>query len=271
MLFDQPVKSVPWRDGGLDLDALRAAAGPRPLAYVCPDFHNPTGWTLSEADRSSLAAWARENDGAVLDDAIFRDMRFEGTEPPSLYGLLPPGRRFLAGSVSKSFMTGLRVGYLVADAPVIGELLLTKRYLDLGCPTVSQAIAASFLVDGYEEHLERMRRRYRERRDAALAALERHMPDGTTWTRPEGGFQLWVTLPEGVSAVELFLRGVERGVAVSPGPAHDVDGRYASSFRLGFAAASPDHVRRGVQRLAEVVRTLLSRGPRDHAGPGLAV
>jgi DNA-binding transcriptional MocR family regulator len=206
---------------------------------------------MTSAARHALAAWAHERDATVVEDRIFRDLRFEGTAPPPLYGLLAPGRRFLVGSVSKSFMTGLRVGFLVADRPVVDELLPYKRSMDLGGPSLVQAVAATFLDDGYAKHLERLRPRYRGRRDAAIAALEGALPAGARFTRPEGGFQLWITLPDGLSAIEVFLRGIERGVAVSPGPAYDVDGRYASCLRLGYGNAPEPEVREGVRRLVD--------------------
>ena len=214
MLFGHGVHSVPWERGAPDLDLLKSASsGRRPLFYVCPDFNNPTGQTLDAASRHSLAEWARAGDGVVVDDSIFREMRFEGDEPPALYPMLPAGRRFLVGSISKSFMTGLRAGFLVADRAIISELLPYKRYMDLGSPTIVQAIAAAFLRGGYAKHLDKMRTYYRARRDAAVKALEEFMPDGVTWTRPQGGFQMWVTMPRGMSSVQLYLLAIERGAA----------------------------------------------------------
>jgi GntR family transcriptional regulator/MocR family aminotransferase len=267
-LFGHDVQSVPWADGAFDVAALRASAGGRRgVAYVCPDFHNPTGWTMPVDARRALAAWAREEDGAVVDDEIFRPMRFEGEAPQSLYSLLPAGRRFLAGSVSKSFMTGLRVGFLVADAPVVADLLTPRRHMDLGSPALVQAIAAAFLDDGYEEHVARMREANRARRDAALTALEEAMPKGVRWTRPEGGFQMWVTLPDGASSIDVFLEGVDRGVAIAPGPVSDTGSRWTSSFRLGYGHGTPQDVREGVRRLAGAVEAVLSRrGASSHAG-----
>jgi len=260
MLLGNTVSSIPWSSGGLDLDALRASSARRPLLYLCPDFQNPTGLTLRTDERLAVAQWAKERDAAVLEDAIFRDLRFEGDAPPLLYGMLPPGRRFLLGSVSKSFMTGLRVGFVAADGPVVESLLATRRLLDLGGAEFVHAMAAQFLADGYDRHVEKMRATYRARRDASIEALEKTMPPGTTWTRPEGGFQLWVTLPDGLSSIELFLRGIERGVAIKPGPSHDVDGRYTSSFRLGYALATPDEIKTGVARLADATKSLSPRG-----------
>lgn len=262
-LFGNPVASVPWGDDGLDLEALEAVPGRRPVLYVCPDFHNPTGLSMGLPARRAVARWAVERDALVVEDVVFRDLRFEGEPLPLLYGMLPPGRRVLIGSVSKSFMTGLRVGFLAADAPLVADLLPFKRTMDLGGPTFVHAMAAAFLADGYDEHLARMRRRYRERRDAALAALEASMPAGTRWTRPQGGFQLWIALPEGLSAVEVFLRGIERGVATRPGPAHDIDGRYGDHLRLGYGSEDPAAIAAGVARLADATTSLLRRGAGD--------
>lgn len=272
MLFGHAVRGIPWTDGAPDLERLdAAAAGRRAIFYVCPDFHNPTGQTMNAAARHALAAWARRRDAAVIDDGIFREMRFEGDEPPSLYSLLPPGRRILVGSISKSFMTGLRVGFLVADRTIVAELLPYKRYMDLGGPAIVQAIAAAFLRDGYAKHLEKMRAYYRARRDAVIEALEKHMPDGVTWTRPQGGFQMWVTLPRGISSIQLFLQALERGVSIVPGPAHDIDGRYLNSFRLGYGHGTLEEIRTGVKRLAEIVGGLVARGAEESQTSGLGI
>jgi len=251
LIVGNRVESVAW--SGPRLDLARAPRG-RSLLYVCPDHHNPTGQSMSAAGRQELAAFAARNDCVAVVDEIFRDLRFRGDAPPSLYDLLPAGRRVRVGSISKSFMTGLRVGYLAADRALVSDLLPYKRYLDLGGPALTQAIAAAFLADGYDAHLRRVRAIYRERADAAVAALEREMPEGVTFTRPEGGFLLWAALPAGASAIQLYLRALERGVAVSPGPAHDIDGRYANCFRISTGHASPDALRKAIAKLGAVVK-----------------
>src|SRR5205085_1179513 len=116
-----------------------------------------------------------------------------------------------------------------------------------------------------------MRRRYRERRDAAVAALESRLPPACSFTRPQGGFQLWVTLPPGVSSLETFLRAVQAGVAVGPGPAHDVDGRYAGALRLGYGREDPPRIREGIRRLGDVVRVLAAGAGAQARGPGITV
>jgi DNA-binding transcriptional MocR family regulator len=260
MLHCETVLTVPRDRDGLTLEQLdRLATGKRVVLYVCPDFQNPTGETMSLSQRRDLADWVKRNDALVVDDEIFRDLRFEGESPPSLYSMLPPGRRILVSSISKSFMTGLRCGFLAADRAIANELLVFKRYLDLGGPSLTQAIAAAFLNHGYEEHLGKMHALYKLRRDAALAALEKNMAKTVSWTSPEGGFQLWVTMPPATSSIQLFLQGIEHDVAIVPGPAYDVDGRYLNSFRLGYGACTPEEIRTGVGRLARIIDGLAAR------------
>ncbi len=274
MMFGHAVQSVAWDsdNGTPSLEALRAlTSGRRVLFYLCPDFHNPTGQSLSTPARHDLAGWARQNDALVIVDEIFREMRFEGDEPPSLYSLLPPGRRVMVGSISKTFMPGLRVGFLVADRALASELVPYKRYMDVGGPSLTQAIAAEFLRHGYDQHLEMIRAIYRDRRNAALSALKEFMPEGVTWTRPQGGFQLWVTLARPVSSIQLFLSGIEHGVSINPGPAHDIDGRYLNCFRLGYGRCTPDEIRTGIKRLAEIVTRLFARGAEESSASGLGI
>lgn len=274
MSYGETVQSVTRQTGtsALNLDQLSAAStGRRIVLYVCPDFQNPTGETMTAHHRRDLAEWARRNDALVIVDEIFRDMRFEGDEPPSLYTMLPPGRRILVSSISKSFMTGLRCGFLAADRPMVSELLVFKRYLDLGGPSLTQAIAAAFLRKGYDPHLQKIRANYKVRRDAAVAALERHMPKGVSWTRPEGGFQLWVTMPPAISSIQLFLQALEQSVSIVPGPAHDVDGRFLNCFRLGYGHCFPEEIRTGIARLARVIEGLAARGTEQGLPAGLGI
>lgn len=271
MLYSETVLTVPRDSAGLNLDQLSAlAAGKRIVLYVCPDFQNPTGETMSATRRHQLAEWVKRNDALVIDDEIFRDLRFEGAEPPSLYSMLPPGRRILVSSISKSFMTGLRCGFLASDRAIVNELLVFKRYLDLGAPSLTQAIWSAFLHDGYDKHLDKMRANYRLRREVALGALEKDMPKTVSWTRPEGGFQLWVTMPAGTSSIQLFLQGIEQDVAIVPGPAHDIDGRFLSSFRLGYGACAPEEIRTGIYRLAHIIEGLAAR-PEQAARSGFGI
>ena len=236
----------------------------RAILYLCPDFHNPTGQTLDTTGRRAIADWAQRHDGVVISDEVFRDLRFTGEAPPSLYSMLPPGKRVLIGSLSKTFLSGLRAGYLIADPSILRELLAFRRYMDLGSPTLTQAVAAAFLQDGYDSHLERTRKFYRVRRDAVLGALQA-LPKGCSWTKPEGGFNLWVTLPRDLSSIQLYMLALERGVAFSPGPAHDMDGRFANCFRLSYGHLTPEQLKEAVGRLVEAVNLLMKQGRSETA------
>ena len=146
-----------------------------------------------------------------------------------------------------------------------------KRTFDLGSPTLSQATAARLLRDHYEKHLANINPRYRARRDAIVAAMEEHFPDGVTFTRPEGGFQLWVTMPPGHSAVTVYLRALSVGVQISPGPAHDIDGRYPNGFRIGYSEVTRDEIERGIPRLASVLREVIEQGPDEPTATGIGL
>ncbi len=251
------IASVRWAGEQL---ALAPAPGPG-LLYCCPDFNNPTGRCLTPAARTAVARAADRDDLMVLVDDIFRDLRFAGAEPPSLSTYLPPAHRILVGSFSKSLMPGLRVGFIAAAPALVEELASIKQYVDLGGPPLMQAITAAFLDKSHEAHLERVRAYYAERCHATCDALDRHMPDGVRFTRPEGGFHLWVELPEDYSCVPVYLEALEHGVAVAPGPMHDVDGGYRNCFRISYGHATPQELDRAVATIARITRSVLSRRP----------
>ncbi len=266
------LETIPWDGPQLRPDRLVRAVRARPsVVYCCPEFHNPTGQCLSADGRAALVETATRWDAVVVVDDIFRDLRFAGKETPSLYAQLPPARRMLVGSFSKTFMPGLRIGFLAADRPLIEDLALIRRWMDLGGSPMTQAIMADLLENTYPGHLETMRAHYRQRRDAARDALRSSMPDGVTFTVPDGGFSLWVQLPSGSSAIQVYLRALEQGVTIYPGPAHDIDGRYLNCFRLCYGWPSPDEIRRGVEILGRIVRETLKRGPVDATATGAGV
>ncbi len=248
----------------------RLVEGQASTFYCCPEFQNPTGLSLPDDDRAAIAELARREDLVVVVDDLFRDMRFAGEERESFYDHLPPNRRLLVGSFSKSFMPGLRAGFLVADESLLESFHELKRYFNLGSPPLTQALMARFLDDGgYARHLKRMRTQNKKRRDAAVAAMERHFPDGVSFTRPDGGFQLWVTMPVGYSSIGVYLRALERGVLIHPGPGHDIDGRYQNCFRIGYGVADVEQIERGIAILGAVLTETLAESPEAPNATGL--
>lgn len=253
------------------LDRLnRFADGTPSMLYLCPELHNPMGTDLSPERRRALVDWAREQNAILVADEIFHDLRLDGPAPPSLIAELGEGQTILVGSVSKSFMGGLRVGWLISSPDRVRSIALLKRAMDLGCPTLMQGVVLSLLRSGeYDTHLANARDYYRVRREAALRALKRHMPDGVTWTTPRGGFNMWVELPAGYSSIALFLMAIDRGVAFIPGPYMDIDHRFVNAFRLSYSEVDVAQIQEGIELLADAVRELLQSPHNDLGLSGL--
>jgi DNA-binding transcriptional MocR family regulator len=259
---------VPMREDGLDLAALERTLE-RPevkLLYAIPTFHNPTGVTTSLAHRRELLAIAARCGKPVLEDAYEMDLRLTGRPVPPLAALDPAGLVVHLFSFSKSLFPGARVGAISARGRVVDALLALKQATDLSDSMLLQAALAEFVADGsYDRHLRKLRRVLCRRRDALLDALERAMPDGVRWTLPEGGYQVWVELPEGFDTGELLADAVGAGVLFAPGFQFNHDGRASRCLRLTFAMADAEPLRRGVRILAQVVRDRLASGPRRAA------
>jgi len=262
--YDRPLKilaahgvettPIAMDDEGLDLDALAQTlrSGRKPaFLYTIPTFQNPSGRTLSTERRHRLAELAREQQLLVLEDDPYGLVRFDGEAPPTLFELEGGTHVAYSSSFSKTIAPGLRVGYFVLPAGLEQELeaLATSTYIT---PVlIGQATVFEFLRRGnFEPNLERVRALLRARRDAMLEALESELPDAR-WSRPQGGYFVWVELPEGADAGALLERATASGVTFVPGA--DFGGA-PNTARLAFSFVSPDEIREGVRRLAALVR-----------------
>jgi len=256
---------VPMRDDGLDLAALERTLE-RPevkLLYTIPTFHNPMGTTTSLAHRRRLLAIAERCGKPVIEDAFESDLRFDGRGVPTLAALDRSGHVIHLYSFSKSLFPGARVGAILARGRLVDGLLALKQATDLSDSIPLQAALAAFVDGGhYDRHLGRLRKTLRARRDAVLASLEVEMPGGTTWTTPQGGFQVWVALPEGIDTSDLLADAVGAGVLFAPGSQFHHDGRSSRALRLSIALADEAALRRGVAALARVVRARMGDAPR---------
>jgi DNA-binding transcriptional MocR family regulator len=258
------------REGPIPDRLNRFNDGTPSVFYLCSELHNPMGTDISPERRAKLVDWAGEQNVDLISDEIFHDLRFEGPAPTSLLAEARHGDHFVIGSLSKSFMVGLRIGWLITNPEKARSLISLKRAMDLGCPPLMQGIALSLLRTGeYDAHLEKAREHYRLRRDTAIEAFARNMPDGVTWTLPLGGFHMWVELPPGYSSIVLFLHAIERGVSFWPGPMQDVDHRYINGFRFSYGSVSPEQIQEGVELLSDAVKELLKEPPSDHGLGGL--
>jgi 2-aminoadipate transaminase len=243
-------------DDGLDVEELErdwGRAGRPALLYTIPTFQNPTGVTLSEERRRRLAAFVREQRLPVLEDDPYGLVRFEGERLPSLFELEGGERVLYCSSFSKTVAPGLRVGYAIVPAALASELepLVASTYITPAL--VAQATLHEFLRRGlFEGNVERVCSLLRERRDAMLDALETALGGRARWSRPEGGYFIWLELPEEMDASELLLRAGEAGVTFVPG----VDfGGDPNTARLAFSLASPEEIGEGISRLAKLVTT----------------
>ncbi len=268
--FNVPIETV-TRDASGPLPDRFASRNDRDTVfYFCPILHNPMGTDCSPDRRTVIIDWAKQNHALIVSDEVFHDLHFEEDGRPLSFLRDPgPERVVVLGSLSKSFIAGLRVGWIVSSEERIRTLTRIKKTMDLGCPPLMQGIAREFLETGYETHRHKVSALYRERRDRTLSALARYMPDGVTWTHPQGGFQLWVTLPHPYSSVALFLRGIDNGVAFLPGPLQDINNRFVSSFRLCYGSLAPDTIETGIERLAKTVKQYISQPPSENGLIGL--
>ena len=259
------VAAIPMREGGMDLAVLeRTLARPEvKVLYTMPTFHNPMGTTTPLAHRRAVLDTARRHGVPIIEDGYEMDLRFTGRSLPPLAGLDSGGIVVHLFSFSKSLFPGARVGAITARSRTIDALLALKQASDLSDALPLQAALASFVSSGeYDRHLTKLRRVLRGRRDALLEALEREMPEGTTWTLPEGGYQVWVELPEMIDTRDLLTDAVGAGVLFAPGSQFHHDGRASRCLRLTFAMAEAEDLRLGVARLGRCVRDRLERRPR---------
>ena len=267
--YDRPLKildalgaeivAVPQTEEGIDVDALaeELRGGPRPaFLYVIPTFQNPSGRTLGVDGRRRLVDLATEHDLLVLEDDPYGLVRFEGTAPQTLHELEGGERVIYSSSFSKTVAPGVRVGYLVLPERLAGpiEALATSTYITPAL--LSQATVHEFLRRGaLGRNLELVQSLLKARRDALLAALDEHLDGiGARWNRPEGGYFLWLDLPEGVDAAELLVAAERIGVTFVPGPDFfPRGGGGRSAARLAFSFASPGQLGAAVSRLATLL------------------
>jgi 2-aminoadipate transaminase len=275
--------TVPLDADGLQVDRLEEElrSGPKFL-YVLPNFHNPAGTTLPEARRNRVVELASHYGVPILEDDPYGQLRYEGEHQPPLVeidseyhgeraGKAAAGGRFRGGviylsSLSKTLAPGLRIAWVVAPTDVIGRLVQIKQGADLHTSTFNQMVAYETGRGGFlDQHVKVLRDFYRQRRDAMLDALQRYMPDGVEWTRPQGGLFLWLTMPEGdpakVGAAAMLQEAVKSKVVFVPGsafyPSPSADGRGERSMRLNFSYCTPEIIDVGVRRLSEVAARAL--------------
>ena len=254
------VRSVPNDADGLVVDALESQLkrlkdeGKRAkFLYFIPNFQNPTGVTTTLDRRQRIAALAREYALPIVEDDAYFDLRYAGSTLPTIYSLDTEGLVMYLGTFSKIMAAGMRLGWCVAEAEVISRLAGLKH--EGGTSPFAGHVAAEFCSSGtLVEHIGELRSLYLKRRDAMLAGLEAHMPDGTSWTTPEGGFFIWLTLPEGASVSALLPAAREHNVEFLPGAATYHHGEGDNQLRLSYSFADEAQITKGIEILGKLVK-----------------
>lgn len=236
-----------------------AAAGKKPkFIYAIPDFQNPSGVTMDIAQRMNVIEVAKKFNLLIVEDSPYREIRFDGESMPMIYSLDKEGRTMLLGTFSKTFVPGFRLGWIMAPKPIIDRLEIVKQSVDLCAPVFNQFIAAKFIKKGYfDKNIERIKINYCAKRNSMIAAFEKYMPEGVTWTNPDGGLFLFVTLPQGYDATDLFKLAVKEDVAFVIGEAFHCDGSGKNTLRINFSYMNEERAEEGVRRLANAIRKLM--------------
>lgn len=250
--------SVPTDEGGLIPEAItpELAAGARFL-YALPNFQNPTGRTLNRARREALVQKAATLKLPIIEDDPYGELRYAGEPQPGLLALgAEVGANVIRlGTFSKVLAPGLRLGFIAAHAKIIHKLVQAKQATDLHTPTLTQMAVYEAVKDGFlAEHLPNVREIYRRQGHCMLEALEREFPAGVTWTKPEGGMFLWVTVPEHIDTQKLLTEAVEQNVAFVPGGPFFAGKPQHNTMRLSFATVPEEKIRAGIAILGKLLK-----------------
>lgn len=222
--------------------------------YVIPDFNNPSGETMTLSQREELVSLARELDLLIVEDSPYRELRYSGEEVPSIYSMAPERTLYL-GSFSKIFAPGFRLGWIIGPEELLEQIFVCKQALDLCPPVFDQYLAAEFMGSGaLDRNLEHTIEEYRRRRDHMLELLEKYMPEGASWTHPEGGLFLFLTLPEGVDTIKLYDRALAAGVAYVAGSFFYLDGSHRNTMRLNFSFIAEEKMEPGLKLLGQLLK-----------------
>jgi len=254
---------VPMDDQGMQVDLLEArlaelkAQGIQPkFIYTIPTFQNPTGVTTPLERRVRILELAKEYGVAVMEDDAYFDLRFSGERIPMMYTLDNAGLVIYTGTFSKIMAAGMRMGWVVGPAPLIERLSKIKPD---GGNMFTGYVAAEYAQEELEPHIAELVGIYRSRRDAMVQALAAEMPKGVTWTQPNGGFFLWLTLPTGMDATQILPESRAHGVEFLPGTGCYFNGEGKQNIRLSYSFADEEAIQRGIRILGGLLREYLPR------------
>lgn len=253
--------SVPTDDQGIDVEALESAIkkqNPK-MIYLTPTFKNPTGVTMSLERRRAIAGLLGKYGVPMIEDDPYGELRYQGEPLPPVKSFDSSGRVIYLSTFSKTIAPGLRLGWIAAGRELIRKLVLAKQGTDLHTGTLVQRAVQSYLENSdVSGHVLAIRREYGLRRDIMLEEMQKNFPNGISWTRPDGGMFLWVTMPEHFDTIRLLDRAIEEKVAYVPGAPFYTDSEGLNTMRLNFSNSTPDQIKSGISRLARLFSSCLN-------------
>lgn len=260
------IVGIPVDEGGIRTDLMeeKLATLERDnktvkAVYVIPNFQNPTGVTLTLNRRKKLLELADRHQFMIFEDDPYGELRFDGQHLPSLMALDDKNCVVHFRSASKTFSPGMRIAWTAGPADVIAKMELSKQYSDISTNTLSQFVLLEMIRSGvFYKGIEKNRAYYRKKRDLMLELLEKHFPEQVAWTRPSGGFFIFITLPEELNADDLLMDALKHKIAFVSGPSFFVDGSGQNTFRLSYSQASSEDIKAVIPSLAELVKKRLS-------------
>lgn len=248
---------VDLEEDGLNVEQLRETLAANPhikFIYMVPNFHNPTGITYSQEKRDAIYEVIKDYDIALIEDDPYGELRFQGEHLPYV-GFGRFQNSIVLGSFSKTVTPGMRLGFIITkNEEIMGHLETAKQATDLHTNIFSQYVIHDYLQhNAYSDHVQKIVTLYKEQSDAMLAAMEKYFPSNVKYTKPDGGMFIWVTLEEGVSALELFHKAMEVNVAFVPGDPFYTSKTNVNTLRLNYTNSTPEVIEEGIQRLATIL------------------
>mgnify|MGYP006292972373 CR=1 FL=1 len=256
------ITGIPMDNEGMLLekleDVLQNMDKKPKFIYTIPDFQNPSGITMSVERRKKLLNIADKYDVPIVEDSPYRELRYKGETLPSLWHLSGGKNVIMLKTFSKILFPGMRMGWVVAEKDVAEKFEILKQSVDLCTPSFNQLILANYIQKGYMRRTKKKKKKcYEPKKNAMLEGLEKYMPDGVKWSKPEGGMFLWIELPKHVDTKEIFMTAIEHDVAYVIGAPFYHDGSGKNTLRLSYSFPSVEQIREGIKRLAEMVKSIL--------------
>ena len=258
-IFEPVFNSVPLNEDGIDIDLLESALDEhRPkLFYTVPNFQNPSGITYSAENREMTANILKKYNTVLIEDDPYGELRFMGQDLPPIRTYLEDNSIML-GSFSKIVAPAMRLGWICAKGEIMENLIIAKQAADLHTNYYSQRVVHQFLIDNnLENHIKKIKELYKGQRDCMVSMIERYFPEEIKSTKPEGGMFLWITLPEGVSSLDLFNLAAKENVAFVPGNPFYFNAKDTNTLRLNYTNSNEEMIEEGIKRLAKAIRAII--------------